>query len=161
MADIPYVDNRFIYQPDTGMILFQNKMLPPTKELMKRSKEQLDVSQKLNHWTSISNNDINKIRILYPMLDSNLFYDLLSNYDKNIFANELLEMSQDEKNFIDKNMIYFKQMSNYIKQNIQNPEKFIAQEMDLKLESLADEFFQFNHSIFLSEVENTKKHYSN
>ena len=157
MANIPYVDDRFIFNIDAGKVLFQGKEIPPTKEVIERSREQLEASQKLNRWVLLPNDDINKIRILYPMLDSSLFYDLLSNYDKNIFAEALLDMSQDQENFLDENIVYFKKMSDYIRKNIQNPEEFINKEMDYELDNLANEFFQFNHSLFLLENENDMK----
>ena len=42
MANTPYVDDRFLYNPEKGIVWFNGVELPATKDLMEHAKMQLE-----------------------------------------------------------------------------------------------------------------------
>lgn len=157
MANIPYDDDSIVYNPEEEVIYFHDKKMPLDKDMVKRAREQLEAGNKLASWLAIENDDINKIMYLYPIMDSELSYDLLCNRDKYKLALELLQMSRDNENFEDMNRSYFSNMSNYIIENLGDNKKFIDEERDLKLESLVEEFFSYNYTKFQDLEQNEGK----
>ena len=73
-----------------------------------------------------------------------MFYDKLSNNDKNRFSSELLRMSKDEVNFDDTNREFFVKFAGNIDNNITNPTEYYDSEEDKKLDELAIEYFNYN-----------------
>lgn len=149
--------------PNDSIDIFGNQInfkgkthLPQTEELKNRAIEQKETREKLQIWTKLSNEDTNKTKILYAMLDGKLFYNKLNNFDKKKFADELLNMSQDEKNFDDQNRLYFKYFSNYLQNLIHHPKEVIESELDLQIDNLSEEFLEYNINLFLEKEEITK-----
>ena len=144
MANTPYVDDRYIYNPEKGIVMFNDVELPATKDLMEHAKMQLEHARLLDSWMALSNDDVNKTACLYALLDQRLFYDKLSNYDKKRLADALSLMSNDVKNFETENIGYFNSFSNFIIDNIENTKSFIEEERDIAFDEMIEEFYYFN-----------------
>lgn len=144
MANTPYVDDRYIYNPEKGIVMFNGVELPATKDLMEHAKMQVEHARLLDRWMALSNDDINKTVYLYALLDQRLFYDKLSNYDKKRLADALSLMSSDVKNFETENIGYFNSFSNFIIDNIENTKSFIEEERDIAFDEIIEEFYYFN-----------------
>ena len=144
MANTPYVDDRFLYNPEKGIVWFNGVELPATKDLMEHAKMQLEHARFLDSWIALANDDINKTTCLYALLDQKLFYDKLSNYDKKRLAEALSLMSSDVKNFETENIDYFNSFSSFIIDNIENTQSFIEKERDIAFNDMVEEFYYFN-----------------
>ena len=151
MADTPYVDNRYIYNPETEKILHNGKEFPITKDMMEEANKQTISKSYLDKWIALSNDDLKKTSCLYALLDQELFYDKLSNNDKKRFADTLIEMSKDDINFEQQNINFFIKFAEYIMENYESAEKFITiNEHDKALKQLAEEYYNFNEEKFLN-----------
>lgn len=154
MLNIPYVDDSVVYNPHDGTVLSHGTELPVTKELIERAKDQLETGEILDRWIAKSNEDSLKIRALGAILDNNLLiYDLFSNRDRARFASELYDMSQDDIHFEEKNRDYFNNFSNYVVSNLKDVRTYFDEEMDISFSNMADDFINFNYSIF-EDLEN-------